>query len=508
MAFCKRKASMRKSDALFSCSEIPFMKLPIEVTCMIFEYAAPYSTVRSQEPAKLLLPEVVVSHVCRTWRKISLGFPRLWTAFSHDASLTPRVPLDRFDAYLERSTSHHLDLWFGFKKAGKFTEHFKLLENALPHIARWRCFTFSSDTHSDILAVLRFLGRLKSTAAPQLQHISLRPAFGDLRRLGIMAPHVDTNTASTLFVDGAPKLRSLMLDGTSGFIYLPLLSNITTLRIEVPDGHAYSIPLSWPTLQHVLSVPSLTNLSLVGEMLDITDSHFDPQCPIKMGSLKHLRFGSNDALIFILSVLHAPLLETLFLDNIWLPFDMVTIPVATDIGHGSHAFPLLKSVSFSQVHSSSVYPHETLYFARMLESATEICICNKSYVDSMFETLLNDRDLNQKYWTNVKHVTLCPRVAKELEDVIRFAADRPENGLVVHVSEETVKYWKKYKTEYTSVDVLKKWCSIDVIHSMNPPWSGPWPPGDCTPIDRLSDGGDPFDMNLYFEPFSDGNATT
>jgi len=64
----------------------PILTLPNEVTCLIFENAQlPVIVDEEDEDEEIddCLMEVVVSHVCRHWRTLSIGYPKLWSKFFH-----------------------------------------------------------------------------------------------------------------------------------------------------------------------------------------------------------------------------------------------------------------------------------------------------------------------------------------------------------------------------------------------------------------------------------------
>ncbi|PPR05250.1 hypothetical protein CVT26_012406 [Gymnopilus dilepis] len=114
-----------KYGGIHNATSAPILRLPNEITCMIFDYALALS-VRMAEGRPVVfgkawrppLVEVVISHVCHQWRSIGLSYPQIWSHFRYEVSRSSvvQVPLERFDAYLERSRSAGLELWFDFQR--------------------------------------------------------------------------------------------------------------------------------------------------------------------------------------------------------------------------------------------------------------------------------------------------------------------------------------------------------------------------------------------------------
>jgi hypothetical protein len=93
---------------------VPVLNLPIEILCQIFAAAQDASQIH--RVSKHPFVEVIISHVCRGWRSIALSFLLLWSTFQHDSTWgqADRQSGNRLNVYLERSSSHLLDLYFRF----------------------------------------------------------------------------------------------------------------------------------------------------------------------------------------------------------------------------------------------------------------------------------------------------------------------------------------------------------------------------------------------------------
>lgn len=93
-------------------------------------------------PLPGLLPfELLVSHVCRLWRNVTLGTSSLWTSIT---ALHSECPLyECVVAYLERSKSHSLDIRIDYthgevlRSSAVKAGNFEVLTLLIPHLARW-----------------------------------------------------------------------------------------------------------------------------------------------------------------------------------------------------------------------------------------------------------------------------------------------------------------------------------------------------------------------------------
>lgn len=90
----------------------PVLNLPTEILCQIFEDTQDAS--RMHRASRHPCVEVIISHVCRGWRSVALSFPPLWSTFRYDSicDRAHRQLGNRLDVYLDRSSSHLLDLYF------------------------------------------------------------------------------------------------------------------------------------------------------------------------------------------------------------------------------------------------------------------------------------------------------------------------------------------------------------------------------------------------------------
>jgi hypothetical protein len=231
------EARILKTHAKYSAflnTRNPVLTLPVEVICLIFTFAQlpkkKTSDVKDywmkeeeEEEEKDGFPvEVVVSHVCRRWRSISLGCPMLWTSFQYEVRHPADArPLQRFDSYAERSVALPLRIWFNFLSTGASSTpvNVQLVQKALHHAHRWQRFTL----YSNDLTVIHPFHLLRDLPVPMLEYLTLEPGVDANRDVLASYSAIAKMTGPSILRGGAPKLTYLMLAGL-GVNLLPPLS--------------------------------------------------------------------------------------------------------------------------------------------------------------------------------------------------------------------------------------------------------------------------------------------
>lgn len=468
----------------------PVLQLPEEITRIIFFYTQEYPKGGAFDSLLelQLLPEVVISHVCRQWRLISLAYPFLWTRFRHYATRATRVPLDRFKLYLKRSEPKPLELWFNFRiddpEIIDCEDQLDLLEMAIDHAQRWKRVVVISDEDCPLLSVF---GRLEWVSVPHLEYFAFCTNNKD------DPSKYPSNLEPAIFKNGAPKLKSVILDSSIGHCLLPPLQGITTLCLETLCFEYRTMrleikePFPWPTFVEVLSLPSLVNLSVMGPIFEYPEVSIDL---IIMKNLVNLRFGETDSSFpLLLPFLEAPLLETLLIKSESLE------GLEDDQPAEPFGFPSLKSLSLVEV---AISAPAAQYFAKMTESVTDIIISNKEYDESLFFVFLRSCS---EYWTNLKVVKLDLDIGCRLNEIIQFAQTRRDSGLVLHVLDDIVSQWLStlFLGQPYAYAELAKLCRIQKIdiklsQILTLVWAEHWPTTQWTPdllLERRDDDPEP-----------------
>jgi len=424
----------------------PVLTLPVEVICLIFAFAQlPKSSIKvvwkevetsgedeededenenegdenedkddeeddEDEIVDGRLMEVVVSHVCQRWRSISLGFPKLWTSFRYEARPTVNArPLQRFDIYAERSAALPLRIWFDFQSEERNPPvnpvNAQLVEKAIQHAHRWQYFTmYASD-----LTVMRPLDLLRDLAAPMLEYLTLVPGIDVYDR----DPDSDmiTSMDPCVFKGGAPKLTYLML-GASSVFSLPPLSNITILRIE-RTGYGLPVFGSTPLLE-LLSLPSLNNLSLCGNIIGPFHA-----TSIHMPNLNSFRVAELDAIWDLLAIIRAPQLHTLVI--YMCEFLEGASPPLLDKGY---TFPALDKLYLLRL---DFEPRIVPALTHMTSQATHVFLSEKN-----IRTIL-DGGFAGVVWPWLKTLTCNIKTVETIVEYVTFAKNRPKDLITFHI---------------------------------------------------------------------------
>ncbi|KDR81994.1 hypothetical protein GALMADRAFT_264277 [Galerina marginata CBS 339.88] len=301
--------------------DLPFFDLPNEIFCLIFLHARNLSLIPTSRNLSARPIELTISHVCKLWRSISLNCPPMWDTFRYVVPKSPLVRVkDRFTSYIERSSSHPLDIWFNFRGdhgKARFKDHAEMFTVFLSQVDRWRRITILVDDNLSFIDV----DLLKGLHPVNLEHFALFP-----QQAGYSRALFKPNT----FTSGAPKLKSVRLITTSYSFFLPPLSNITTLRFEKPSYYATDIQLRLSTVMALLGLPTLENLSVSGIQIHQPVHNVDFKNVI-LKRLQDFRCGSKD-MAQILSYIQAPCLHSLTLRNVEFPIlDAQSAPELTNL---------------------------------------------------------------------------------------------------------------------------------------------------------------------------------
>jgi hypothetical protein len=456
------------------CNETALiLNLPIEILCRIFE-AAHNASFAEGIPNNPLI-EVTISHTCRGWRSIALSLPLLWSTFRHDASELPqRIPVDRLVAYLERSGSRLLDLHFAFAESvlseGSLALFNSMLESTITHVAHWRRFSLFSDGDVPILS---FCNRLQHLEALNLEYFTMCPNT-DNSLEGLEEPEtlVFDELSPSVFLGGAPKLFYVRLDPTCPSKCLPPFSNVTVLRLE---DDSFDLGIwnfgSYSTFLEILALPSLSSLSIVGEMFSKPDSPHSSK--ITMNNLKHLRYGADDNLIVhFLPFLLAPLLETLILNNIELPLPPSPFPEFMQPFSKLHSLELLHCIDTDTGFFTS--------FAALTPNIINLTIIDNPDFSSICHNMV--KQLNKEgttLWPNVKVLTGILLNEDSLNHYINFAEMFKNPELIICIGASFANDWRFMDPE--SYELLQPICILEQM----PPGKRlvSWPPGVDVPAE-------------------------
>ncbi|KAF8903654.1 hypothetical protein CPB84DRAFT_1899735 [Gymnopilus junonius] len=424
----------------------PILGLPPEVTCKIFECALETLTEIHHTNRSSLLPEVVISHMCSSWRAIALEHSILWTSFCYRGSLSPRFPLDRLEAYLKRSGSRTLQLWLEFRgnqrrKPQNMGNEVELLDVSLSHIARWsrvtilvnHGITFDANTWEAL--------RSPSVSAENLEHFALYWVPEE----GTFTSSMTTDGLADLeiMVGGAPKLQSFVTNGRSGAICLPKLeslNNITTLSLEIRFGDESPMLTCHAFVQRFLYLPCLEDVSIVGDIFRLPHSTHNLGL-IRMNALRHLRFNSPN-MLKLLPFLQAPLLKALVIRNDGHGF----IPACIALDNiEPYTFPSLQTLVLTEVQADSMSPQQGQYFLKMTSMATEITFSQESSRKQFFSPMLHIPNLLIQYWPRLETLTLNVDTVSNQVDFSALVVVPFQNKITLRLTHAVFLYWKAFE---------------------------------------------------------------
>lgn len=238
---------------------------------------------------------VLVSHVCRRWRAVSICTPALWTTLL----LNYHTCLAQVVAYTERSKSLPMDIQWdlvapddwedegvppprpsGFPPAPSEPESTNLedlasaaeeqytpvlseheisciLDIIIPEVHRWGVFDVQASMYRSIFCILRRLSTAPS--APLLEALSFYH-YDECDDFDTFKP-VHFSEAFTLFSGSLPSLTSLAFWGVH-IDWAPCMSFFSNLKELEMAYHARDIRPSYETFRSMVSSPALNMLSL------------------------------------------------------------------------------------------------------------------------------------------------------------------------------------------------------------------------------------------------------
>ncbi|KAJ3509957.1 hypothetical protein NMY22_g16123 [Coprinellus aureogranulatus] len=299
-----------------------FGKLPDDVLCRIFSFSVAEGKATGVPTHPL--PEVVVSHICRRWRRLALSIPTLWNFFRFDGKrdLHCRVPLDRLEAYLERSQDKPFDL---------------RLYPADDHDERSReaDLVYASASLCNKPAYRLRICRLQTDVEGMLDELPVsggREPTPTLQALTVVQPQAwdeipDYDLQPTwrrnIFNGEAPRLKYVHLDGSSIARFQPPLDTVVHLRLESSFQPTPSCRFNSKVLNYILTLPHIETLSVKGAFFHLDED--DPSTEsVQSSSLRHFRCDEPEALMgqvplgveYFLTHVSAPALQSITLEEI------------------------------------------------------------------------------------------------------------------------------------------------------------------------------------------------
>ncbi|KAJ7140958.1 hypothetical protein C8R44DRAFT_866628 [Mycena epipterygia] len=182
-------------------SDAPVSKLPVELLGEIFSWTLGDWGAMTDDPSRLVLEPLIISHVCGHWRSVSLSIPMLWATIWIDRPKASHLSMVKL--WLERSGNCPLSInlrqtdpksCLSFPTSIEHDWTDAIFALLVPHLRRWQAvdLNFRADAQESLLSLPR-------DEAVALEHIALHVDSWDTTSAEILE--------STLY--SRPSLRSV-----------------------------------------------------------------------------------------------------------------------------------------------------------------------------------------------------------------------------------------------------------------------------------------------------------
>jgi len=288
----------------------PIQMLPNELLIVIFDET------RDRLPSEGQCRSLeIISHVSHHWRQLAFSVPYFWT----DLVIKLEQPLERLAAYLERSQQCSLNITIESCTAVPDVKTLVVLDMIAKHRDRWRQFVLKPNEDTDTGLISSYLSRCP---APQLQCLRLFLPFDP------------------------PSLTTPL-----PWFWFRFCSRLSTLELYIHRLQARPSVAEFRGL--VEASPFLKNLTMVGEVLDLSPDH--GHSAIEIPYLVSLSIGTgsaeNEYFSLLLGLLSTPSLEAL---ELWSLDEEGWDVFRESVDVRSKKYPLLKSLALIEVDFGSL----------------------------------------------------------------------------------------------------------------------------------------------------------
>ena len=360
-----------------------------------------------------------------------------------------------------------LELFFNYEE---FNEDYgklfvQLVEIAVVHAERWRRFTLFTD--ATFMTPFECIRCLEQINAPNLEYFAMCLA-SDYIELQDIEDQEDISPS--VLIKGAPKLSIVRIDTSNHFNSLPPLSNLTTLTIQdSPEILEYLY--SFHTFRSILMIPTLTNLSIESST-GLERLLGNPDLPrIFMPSLKTLRITRDAHVLSTLSLLDAPLLETLVLHNL----DLISLYIGQDMQELT-PFKKLDTIAlldcrFDLRGDTYVGPLGVVILYELTHCATRVIISGHNS-PSLTESGSNLLNFERCTWPRLQCITLDLPTFSGLMFYVKNFEHSP-HSLTFRVVEPVLEHWKEVQLDFLTR--LEKTCKLETMKTGDPMMVDYWP---------------------------------
>jgi len=199
---------------------------------------------------------------------------------------------------------------------------------------------------------------------------------------------------------------------------------------------------------------------------------------VPMERLRHLRLSSNDPLLFLLTRIRAPLLESIMLQYAWIPE-----------GYGGrdhtqadvvYSFPSLTSLTLLDTTCDS--RNSLWHFAQMTSAVRHLNVIHSdSYVADGVLGSMQDLSGQNAAWpyleTLVADFELANGINMNTLFAFLYSHQRKDDGLITRISDTRAKLWKETMYPQITYETMADRFTIEEVPEEELRAPKPWPPG-------------------------------
>jgi hypothetical protein len=384
--------------------------LPPEIWSAIFQIGRQMqhspSTLHSGTPIRSF--PLLVSHVCRLWRDISINTPSLWTWIDYGTESCygcELVSADLVEEFIKRSRDQPLDIRLSSHSYGAdlsvtdenywdllYQDAERALDVIFDHAWRWQ--SAHLNLHSEDVELVwedDFLSRLVPLAAPLL------------RRLWFYSESYDVLTNECLLQGGAPRLEFLKVEGAIKHdLFHAALPKVQVAEFALMDGMT-DLPLG--ILDKTLSLVTLS-------VPAVADCYAQSGGKAYIPTLRTLKisgplFERNLGLRNVLSSISAPALNRLVFSD-FLPSEWERFPTYLERITAVEMFPVLDTLEIIPKLGSEPFDPIDEHLMRALPTIEHLIVVEPSIHNTL--RLLSTTAL----WSSLTTIQIGKNIAERL----------------------------------------------------------------------------------------------
>lgn len=284
--------------------------LPPELLLMIFKFTCFTDGFNDS------ITTIRLSHVCRSWHRLSLSSPGLWSTITYRSPFGYHrnyVALQKLMTFITRSGTSSLTLFLHV-----YSDEDEGFQIICEHSARWKSLSLRC-SQALLPSISRRLRKAPTPILESLYAVGVPTGRNQDEDTSGPSPALQGRGPCNIFSAGAPSLVYLELGNAAVYYMRPVhLETVTTLHFHSSFG---DLELSSAELNAILTIPNLTSLTLLTEFWELIPDIRDISASrIALTKLRYLgirgQYGSDYEVLRILATLSLPLVEVLMIQNV------------------------------------------------------------------------------------------------------------------------------------------------------------------------------------------------